>query len=81
MMEKLKTMDESGNRPSADKIDQLMENLVRNDRSYRPELCWEYQVKSAKEESKSPGEMEAKVAMVDNLVNLFIQGTHYEICM
>ena len=32
------------------------------------------QVKSAKEESKSPGEMEAKVAMVDNLVNLFIQG-------
>ena len=31
-MEKLKTMDESGNRPSADKIDQLMENLVRNDR-------------------------------------------------
>ena len=31
-------------------------------------------MKSAKEESKSPGEMEAKVAMVDNLVNLFIQG-------
>ena len=80
-MEKLKTMDESGNRPSADKIDQLMENLVRNDRSYHPELCWESQVKSAKEESKSPGEMEAKVAMVDNLVNLFIQGTRDEICM
>ena len=39
------------------------------------------QVKSAKEESKSPGEMEAKVAMVDNLVNLFIQGNHDELCM
>ena len=38
-------------------------------------------MKSAKEESKSPGEMEAKVAMVDNLVNLFIQGNHDEICM
>ena len=36
--------------------------------------CLKTQVKSAKEESKSPGEMEAKVAMVDNLVNLFIQG-------
>ena len=34
MMEKLKTMDESGNRPSADKIDQLMENLVRSDRAH-----------------------------------------------
>ena len=33
-MEKLKTMDESGNRPSADKIDQLMENLVRSDRAH-----------------------------------------------
>ena len=32
-------------------------------------------MRSAKEESKSPGEMEAKVAMVDNLVNLFIQGS------
>ena len=29
MMEKLKEMDESGNRPSAGKIDELMENLVR----------------------------------------------------
>ena len=28
MMEKLKTMGESGKRPSAAKIDQLMENLV-----------------------------------------------------
>ena len=36
--------------------------------------CLNTQVKSAKEESRSPGEMEAKVAMVDNLVNLFIQG-------
>ena len=43
MMEKLKTMDESGNRPSADKIDQLMENLVRSDRSYHPELyAWDF---------------------------------------
>ena len=29
-MEKLKEMDESGNRPSAGKIDELMENLVKN---------------------------------------------------
>ena len=28
-MEKLKEMDESGNRPSAGKIDELMENLVK----------------------------------------------------
>ena len=28
-MEKLKKMDESGNRPSAGKIDELMENLVK----------------------------------------------------
>lgn len=42
-MEKLKTMDESGNRPSADKIDQLMENLVRSDRSYHPDLyAWDF---------------------------------------
>ena len=33
-----------------------------------------FQVVTAKEESKSRGEMNAKVAMVDNLVNLFIQG-------
>ena len=44
--------------PSVKNFDQLLQSLV---------------VK-AKEESRSKMEMEAKVAMVDNLVNLFIKG-------